>query len=63
MIGNRIQTVVATRHWALYHKKVFFKNPFEFRPERFLGAESYVADARQLVQHFHIGRRACIGRS
>ncbi|EAT79904.1 hypothetical protein SNOG_12606 [Parastagonospora nodorum SN15] len=45
-------TIVATWHWALYHNKKFFKNPFEFRPERFLGAESFTSDAPRLIFEF-----------
>ncbi|KAK3215581.1 hypothetical protein GRF29_8g424887 [Pseudopithomyces chartarum] len=56
-------TIVAGWHWALYHNDTFFQRPFEFHPERFLGEEQFASDARDLLQPFHIGRRACIGRS
>ncbi|RYO00688.1 putative WD repeat-containing protein, partial [Alternaria tenuissima] len=56
-------TIVSIWHWALYHNDAFFRAPFEFRPERFLGVADFSSDARQLLQPFHVGRRACIGRS
>ncbi|KAF1967976.1 cytochrome P450 ClCP1 [Bimuria novae-zelandiae CBS 107.79] len=56
-------TIVTIWHWALYHNENFFRAPFEFHPERFLGTEKFASDARHLLQPFHVGRRACIGRS
>ncbi|KAH7389276.1 cytochrome P450 monooxygenase [Phaeosphaeria sp. MPI-PUGE-AT-0046c] len=56
-------TIVAIWHWALYHNDNFFQHPFEFHPERFLGVPDFMSDARHMFQPFHVGRRACIGRS
>jgi cytochrome P450 len=58
-----VQTIVSIWHWALYHNDTFFSSPFQFHPERFLEAGKLASDARQLLQPFHVGRRACIGRS
>jgi len=57
------ETVVAVHHWAMYHNDKYFFEPFEFRPERFLGDERYANDVRDVLQPFHIGPRNCIGRN
>jgi len=46
----------------MYHNDKYFFEPFEFRPERFLGDERYANDVRDVLQPFHIGPRNCIGR-
>lgn len=56
------QTVVAIHHWATYHNKKHFADPFEFHPERFLGDERYINDNFDILQPFHVGPRNCLGR-
>ncbi|KAH7041423.1 cytochrome P450 [Microdochium trichocladiopsis] len=56
-------TVVSAHHWAMYHNEKYFKKPFEYRPERFLGDEEFADDVREVLQPFHVGPRNCIGRN
>jgi len=50
-------------HWAVYHSDKFFAEPFEFRPERFLGGDpTFADDVWDVFQPFHVGPRDCIGR-
>lgn len=36
--------------------------PSDFHPERFLGNTEFENDAREALQPFHIGPRACLGQ-
>ncbi|ORY62226.1 cytochrome P450 ClCP1 [Pseudomassariella vexata] len=54
---------VGIYQWALYHNSKFFKDPFEFHPERFLGDAKYDSDEKNAFQPFHVGPRNCIGRN
>ncbi|KAH7016402.1 cytochrome P450 ClCP1 [Microdochium trichocladiopsis] len=56
-------TNVSIHHWAMYHSTKYFKKPFEYRPERFLGDEEFTDDVREVLQPFHVGPRNCIGRN
>lgn len=40
-----------------------FTDPDKYAPERFLGAEKYASDKRQVIQPFSVGPRNCIGQS
>lgn len=46
--------------WAMAHDEEVYPNPFQFRPERFLGAEPQM-DPKKFV--FGFGRRVCPGTS
>ncbi|PLN84635.1 cytochrome P450 [Aspergillus taichungensis] len=65
IVGHVIpeNTVVAVHHWATYHNKKHFADPFEFHPERFLGDERYSDDNFDILQPFHVGPRNCLGRN
>ncbi|KXJ88731.1 cytochrome P450 ClCP1 [Microdochium bolleyi] len=56
-------TIVSVHHWAMYHNKKYFRKPFEYKPERFLGAEEFADDVKEVLQPFHVGPRNCIGRN
>ncbi|KAF4839749.1 Cytochrome P450 monooxygenase 1 [Colletotrichum siamense] len=54
---------VAIHQWAIHHNEAYFKDPFSFRPERFLGDPEFASDNRDAFQPFHIGARNCLGRN
>ncbi|KAK1984934.1 cytochrome P450 [Colletotrichum cereale] len=54
---------VSIHHWAMYHNKKNFKNPFVFHPERFLGDPEYASDRREAFQPFHLGPRKRLGKN
>ncbi|KAL4898330.1 cytochrome P450 monooxygenase [Aspergillus ambiguus] len=63
--GNYVEegTVVAVHHWASYHNEKYFTDPFNFRPERFLGDVRFAEDRLEMLQPFHVGPRNCLGRN
>ncbi|KAF9872387.1 hypothetical protein CkaCkLH20_10214 [Colletotrichum karsti] len=56
-------TTVAIHQWAVHHNEAYFKEPFSFRPERFLGDPEFAGDNREAFQPFHLGARNCLGRN
>ncbi|KAK1491008.1 cytochrome P450 [Colletotrichum cuscutae] len=50
-------TTVAIHQWAIHHNETYFKDPFSFRPERFLGDPEFATDNRDAFQSFHTGAR------
>ncbi|KAF6808212.1 cytochrome p450 [Colletotrichum musicola] len=56
-------TTVAIHQWAINRNEAYFKNPFGFHPERFLGDPEYASDNRGALQPFHVGPRNCLGRN
>ncbi|KAK1486520.1 cytochrome P450 [Colletotrichum abscissum] len=52
--------VVMGLPWAIHHNETYFKDPFSFRPERFLGDPEFATDKRDVFQPFHIGARNCL---
>lgn len=56
-------TVIQLPQYPAYHLSSNFKKPFEFHPERFLGAEEFKDDDFDVMQPFSIGPRNCIGRN
>lgn len=57
------KTIVAVHQWAMYHNDAHFKDPFSFRPERWLGDPEFANDHKEALQPFHIGPRNCLGRN
>lgn len=51
---------IYTSAWTVTHDSHNFKNPYEFRPERWLDPESI--DNREASQPFSLGPRGCLGR-
>lgn len=47
----------------MYHQSALYKDPFLFRPERFMGDPRYASDNKEALQPFHVGPRSCIGRT
>ncbi|KAH8788468.1 cytochrome P450 [Diaporthe sp. PMI_573] len=56
-------TTVAIHQYAIHHNETYFKDPFNFHPERFLGDARFSSDNRDAFQPFHTGPRNCIGRN
>ena len=46
----------------MYHTEKYFKRPYEFIPERWLGDPEFDSDRKDALQPFSYGPRACIGR-
>ncbi|KAK1446466.1 hypothetical protein CCUS01_12431 [Colletotrichum cuscutae] len=63
--GNFVpeNTIVAIHQWAINHNEQYFKDPYGFHPERFIGDEKFASDNREAFQPFHIGSRNCLGRN
>ncbi|KAK4234237.1 cytochrome P450 [Achaetomium macrosporum] len=63
--GNYVpeKTVVAIHQWAMYHNDENFKDPFAYRPERWLGDPAFASDRKDAFQPFHLGPRNCLGRN
>ncbi|KAL1854027.1 hypothetical protein VTK73DRAFT_8826 [Phialemonium thermophilum] len=57
------KTVVAVWQYAAYHSTQNFREPFEYRPERFLHDPKYENDKIEVLQPFSVGPRNCLGRN
>ncbi|KAF6839218.1 cytochrome p450 [Colletotrichum plurivorum] len=58
-----VDTTVAVHQWAIHHNEAYFRDPFSFRPERFLADPDFASDNREAFQPFHLGPRNCLGRN
>ncbi|KXX75958.1 Isotrichodermin C-15 hydroxylase [Madurella mycetomatis] len=59
-------TMVECQQWSMNHSTSYWKDPWAFRPERFLhpkGAEAAGRDTIEALQPFSLGPRNCIGRN
>ncbi|KAF5485433.1 Cytochrome P450 monooxygenase 1 [Colletotrichum aenigma] len=56
-------TIVSIHQWAINHNEKYFKDPYGFHPERFMGEDEFASDNREAFQPFHIGSRNCLGRN
>lgn len=56
-------TIVSAPHLAIYSSAKYFKDPLEFRPERWTGDERYADDNRAAMQPFSVGARDCLGKN
>ncbi|KAL7623983.1 hypothetical protein AAE478_005540 [Parahypoxylon ruwenzoriense] len=59
-------TLVEVQHWSMNHSADNWKDPWVFRPERFLGTPEEAAKAGnklEALQAFNVGPRNCIGRN
>ncbi|KAB5586234.1 cytochrome P450 [Coniochaeta sp. 2T2.1] len=56
-------TFVAVWQWATNHWSAHFKNPFSFRPERWMHDPAYASDDLDAVRPFGVGPRDCIGKN
>jgi cytochrome P450 len=57
-----LQTAVSVHHWTSNHLKNNWVDPFEYRPERWLGDSKYAADKRESLKTFSHGPRDCVGK-
>jgi cytochrome P450 len=55
-------TVVAVWHRAVYHLSDHFREPFSFRPERWMRDPLFQNDRLDVVQPFSVGPRNCLGK-
>lgn len=62
VLTHDFKTDVAIHHWSLYRREKYFRHATEFHPERFLDDPEFANDCRDVLQPFHIGPRACLGR-
>ncbi|KAL4866519.1 hypothetical protein BDV12DRAFT_210446 [Aspergillus spectabilis] len=56
-------TYVSVHHWALYRREDYFTEPSSYQPERFLGHPKFENDRHEVLQPFHMGPRAYLGRN
>ncbi|KAI0013292.1 putative cytochrome P450 [Xylariaceae sp. FL0662B] len=59
-------TMVEVQHWSMNHSSDNWKDPWVFRPERFLNTPEKAAEAGdklEALQSFNVGPRNCIGRN
>ncbi|KAL5363703.1 cytochrome P450 [Aspergillus floccosus] len=61
-LPRRVMVVYITQYSA-YRSSLNFRDPNEFRPERWLGDPSYASDNLSVVQPFITGPYSCIGKS
>ncbi|KAI0974801.1 isotrichodermin C-15 hydroxylase [Xylaria arbuscula] len=57
---------VEVQHWSVNHSKDNWADPWEFKPERFLGSSEEALEAGnklEALQAFNVGPRNCIGRN
>ncbi|XP_066275065.1 steroid 17-alpha-hydroxylase/17,20 lyase-like isoform X2 [Branchiostoma lanceolatum] len=54
-------TVVLPNLWALHHDPIIWKDPHNFRPERFLDESGKLIPKPFSLMPFSVGRRACPG--
>ncbi|PVH87312.1 cytochrome P450 [Cadophora sp. DSE1049] len=57
------KTYIAVNQWAASHSSANFKRPYDFIPERWMGAPEFKEDKRRVVNPFSVGPRNCIGRN
>ncbi|KZF21950.1 cytochrome P450 [Xylona heveae TC161] len=55
-------TIVGIHNWSLTHSTRYWKNPEQFRPERWLGDSAYADDKREYFRPFGFGPRTCVAR-
>lgn len=55
-------TAVSVCQWAASRSAMNFKDPTQFRPERWMGDPRYEGDRKEAMQPFSYGPRNCIGR-
>ncbi|KAI1402548.1 putative cytochrome P450 monooxygenase [Hypoxylon fuscum] len=56
-------TIVSVWQWAINHDPQFWTDPWDFKPERFLGDSRYNNDRFDSMQPFSAGPRNCIGKN
>ncbi|KAI1130325.1 isotrichodermin C-15 hydroxylase [Nemania abortiva] len=59
-------TLVEIQHWSMNHSSENWADPWDFKPERFLGTSKEALEAGnklEALQAFNVGPRNCIGRN
>ncbi|KAK1760281.1 cytochrome P450 [Echria macrotheca] len=57
------KTIVSLWQWAAYHNEDNFREPFSYRPERFLHDPKFAGDRLDVLQPFSVGPRNCLGQN
>lgn len=57
-----VGVVVRTCTYALSHSEHYFKDPFTFNPDRFLGSSIITSDNLDAFAPFSIGPRSCLAK-
>ena len=54
-----------TNIWTIHHKEEYYKDPLEFRPERFVNENGELMEKREMKNFFafSLGPRECIGQT
>jgi cytochrome P450 len=55
-------TTVGVHHLSTYKNPEYFKKPFEFHPERWLGDPEFKDDQLSAMEPFSVGPRNCLGK-
>ena len=55
-------TMMECQPWAMNHSSAHWKDPWAFRPERFLHNDTEEKDVMEALQPFSLGPRNCIGK-
>ncbi|KAJ5117587.1 cytochrome P450 [Penicillium atrosanguineum] len=56
-------TTVGIHNWSITHSPRFWKDPEDFRPDRWLGDSRYTDDMREAFHPFGFGPRTCVARN
>jgi cytochrome P450 len=55
-------TSLGVHHLATYRSEEFFRKPYEFHPERWLGDPEFKDDKLDAMEPFSVGPRNCVGK-
>ncbi|KAJ8125632.1 hypothetical protein O1611_g8006 [Lasiodiplodia mahajangana] len=56
-------TIVSVYQYAVNHDETYWREPYSFAPERWLGDPKYKGDQLDAMQSFSVGPRNCLGRN
>ncbi|KAM0697135.1 hypothetical protein Q7P36_003206 [Cladosporium allicinum] len=56
-------TTVGVHHLSTYRDPEYFKKPYEFHPERWLGDPEFKDDKLSALEPFSVGPRNCLGKN
>jgi len=56
-------TTIGVHHLSTYRNEEFFRKPYEFHPERWLGDPEFKDDKLDAMEPFSVGPRNCVGKN
>lgn len=56
-------TSIGVHHLATYRNEDYFRKPYEFHPERWLGDPEFKDDKLDAMEPFSVGPRNCVGKN